>query len=286
MTGRPNADPTSLPAIRTLLVQTRTQNRLERVNGVSFCHRARRLTHANNKRAVLTGNETRPRNCTLWEDLPYSGEVFQFDYNVPVGVRSPYHGESPTEAYDRLVHQVWPILTVLMPPANVSRSYSRKPNIVDARAKMTCIRANNIKEGSRVPPALPKPRPVHFPRSASWYGVRVGVPIVVIVVMLAAALVGCCIWRRKRRNVRAAQNVDKGNSDEDSKPSSLVQKDGSEVYQLADKQSPAQLQATHRIEMEAGRVPRYAKGSDGKPQELDAGVFPSHAKVVTRRTSM
>ena len=210
------------------------------------------------------------------------GGSLQVEYNVPAGNKIEFNGTSPVQAYDDLVNQVWPILTVVMPPANVSRGFSNH-YITEAYAQMTCIRAKNIKQGSRVPPPLPKPGPVHGPRSATWYGVRIGVPVAIVVV----ALLGYCTWRMRRHNKawRAAHSGTKSPSNEDSTPSSSVQKDGSEVYQLADQQSPAQLQASHKVEMDAGRVPRYALGSDGRPQEMDAGSVVANATVGPRRMS-
>ena len=124
---------------------------------------------------VLTSNETKPTNCTLERDWPYRRVLLENYYNSPPGSMFPYNGTSPVAAYDKLVQQVWPILTVVLPPANNTHQSA----IGSAFAKMTCIRAKNIKQGSRVPSALPKAHAVGFPRSSSWYGVRVGVPVAV-----------------------------------------------------------------------------------------------------------
>ena len=239
------------------------------------------IAQASTKRAVLTSNETRPLNCTFFDDQFYvDGGVTQDEYNVPVGTRSPNNGTSSADAYDTLVNQVWPILTVVMPPANVSRGFSNH-YITEAYAQMTCIRAKDIKQGSRIPPPLPELGPVHFPRSASWYGVRTGVPTAIVIL----ALIAYCIWRARRKNAawRRAQAVTKSPSDENSTPSSTVQKDGAEVYQLASQQRPVQLQASRKVEMDAGRVLRYAKGGNGSPQEMDAENLSASAKVGTRR---
>ena len=201
----------------------------------------------------------------------------------------PYNETSPANAYDYLVSQVWPILTVVMPPTNVSRTYSRKGQISGSWAKMTCIRANNIKQGSRVPPPLPKAKPVHFPRSKSWYGVRVGVPVAIVGAVLIAALAWFCIRRTKRKNAQfqATQEHPKSTSDEDIKEPLSAQMGGSEVYQLAGKEKPVQLQATHKVEMDAGPAPRRPKGDDGKPQEMmgDVPVMSGQGGRKIRRSS-
>ena len=49
------------------------------------------------------------------------------------------------------------------------------------------------------------------------------------------------------------------------------------MYQLATQQRPVQLQASHKIEIDAGNVPRYAKRTDGRPLEMDAGNVPVDA---------
>ena len=146
--------------------------------------------------------------------------------------------------------------------------------ITSATAKMTCIRANNIKQGSRVPPPLPEAKPVHFPRPKSWYGVRVGVPVAIVGLVLVAVLVWFCVRRTKRKNAQfqADSREPKDQPDEDIKEPLSAQMDGSEVYQLAGKEKPVQLQANHKVEMDAGPAPRRPKGDDGKPQEVMGDV--------------
>ena len=162
--------------------------------------------------------------------------------------------------------------------------------ITSATAKMTCIRANNIKQGSRVSPPLPEAKPVHFPRSKSYYGVRVGVPVAIVGLVLIAVLVWFCVRRTKRKNAQfqAMQERPKTDSDGDIKEPLSAQMDGSEVYQLAGKEQPVQLQARHKVEMDAGPAPRRPKGDDGKPQEVmgDVPVMSSQGgRKYLRRSS-
>ena len=182
------------------------------------------------------------------------------DWNSPAGNRFPFNGTSPADAYDTLVHQVWPILTVYFPPANTSTLGS----VSGADADMTCIRASNIKEGSRVPPPLPKAQAVRFPRPSSWYGLRVGLPIGLVLLAAIALVVPLYIRRRKKTRLAASAP----STSDEKEDAGLVQKDGRERYQLAGKEQPIQLPAEHKVEMSAGYIPRRAIESTDEPQEL------------------
>jgi hypothetical protein len=209
----------------------------------------------------LTDNETKPINCSFWNNRPYAGGAVTDGWNSPPGVNLQYNGTSPREAYFRLAQQVWPILTVAFMPANVSR----QSGIGEPIAQMTCLRAYD-REGSLGIPYLPAGHPITI-RDSTWWGVRVGIPVAIVGAILVAVL-AWFFWRRKRRSTHLKKESERGFAT----MSDGKQIDGSEVYQLSDKQAPTQLPANHKVEMSAGPVPRLAKGSDGNPQEMLANV--------------
>ena len=101
-------------------------------------------------------------------------------------------------------------------------------------------------------------------------------PVVIVGVLLVGGLVWWCVRRTKRANRKmAAKELRKeGGSEEVLSP----QKDGAEVYQLAGKQGPVEAGDTHKVEMSAGEMPRWAKGSDGRVQEM-LGSVPRYEKA-------
>lgn len=209
----------------------------------------------------MTGNETKPNNCSLYRVRPNT--ILQSGWNTPPGVRydDSIGKTGPAEVYDALVSQVWPILTVVMPPAN----NSRQSGIGEAYATMTCISArSNIKQGSRTPPPLPKAKPVNI---GTNYGVKVGVPVAIVGALIIAAIIGWWFWRKRRASRNAQKEAEKS-----SDYGSSLQKDGSEVYQMGTGVDRVQLPADHKVEMSAGQVARPAIGTDGKPLEMMGSV--------------
>ncbi|ETN46473.1 uncharacterized protein HMPREF1541_00658 [Cyphellophora europaea CBS 101466] len=211
---------------------------------------------------TLTSNETTTSddglNCSA--ALPNSAKYGQQSYSFPrdTGLVGSTYGvfDLPfPDAYDELVHQVWPILTVVFPQANNSRE-----RLVDlAYGTMTCLRARDVREGSRVPVQLEDGDEVSFPGagmgSGQIAGVAVGVSVAVLLVLGGAAW---WYFRRRRRNAReAGSGRRKALQDEDARPVMLSEVDaspgGAGRLELAGKQKPSELdgQTTECFEMPA-----------------------------------
>ena len=175
---------------------------------------------------MLTDNETKPTNCSLWQPRLEPPVALTNHWNTPAGVAYA-DDASPGEAYDNLVNGVWPVLTVRFPPANNSRQTS----IHGARSKMSCLRATDISEGSRVPPPLPDPDPVNWPgqlSKAETAGVVVGV---VAGVALLAGLGWYC-WRRRRTRQRKVDGVPVPSKQNTENSPPLSEKTGGDVLEI------------------------------------------------------
>lgn len=152
-------------------------------------------------------------------------------------------------------------MTVRMPPAN----NSRRGAWIDASAVMTCLRASTIEADSRTPIPLPAPTPVHVPGKFTKSAIA-GIAVASIV---GAALIVSGAWYHWRiHKRRTGANRSKIGQEIGSDVTKLAQKDGTEVYQLADGLKPtSQLDGMPRAEI--GEDPRQElHGRPVPPQEL------------------
>lgn len=192
------------------------------------------------------------------------------DFTLPFGL---YYGFNSTNgsaaaSYDELVDQVWPILTVILPPANVSR----EAEIGYSQGTMTCLRAGrNVKAGSRVPVALPAAQPVHFPSHLSK-GAIAG--IVVGSVVGAVILMGAIWWGWTRHRKRSVLSDEK---DAHVVEVSSPQENGNSVPQLDSKGASAQLEGVSRAELRGVDGGLELPGGTAPPQELEGHDFASPA---------
>jgi hypothetical protein len=178
-------------------------------------------------------------------------------------------GDTVTDnaVYDNLTRTIFPVLSVFMPPANNSRA---GPIMAGAWAQMTCLRASHFSKGSRVPPALPSPTPVHIPRPLSK-GAKAGIAIVVVV---GVALIAAAIWffvvRTMRWKAAAVKDTDAdaGKSD-DIHEGAAQQLVGKEKYEIAGDQSHGHELGQEPSRSEASGTPVTKANSAGVPEELD-----------------
>ncbi|KAJ9606929.1 hypothetical protein H2200_008940 [Cladophialophora chaetospira] len=215
---------------------------------------------------TLTDNVTKPVNCSFTDGVFGPHDVVEADYNSPPGFSFPYNGTSPAQAYDELVYTVWPVMTVVMPPANNTR-YS---SIANAYATLTCLRAKSISYNYRTPPDLPKPKAVHFPGPFSK-GAIAGIAVGAVMGVAVVAAAAFWFWRRRKSRIAGDQKVAVGA--DLSKPPRLI--DGKELYQLETKLAVAELDTCRRAEI--GEDPsRELSGEPAKepiaPQELPGSI--------------
>lgn len=106
--------------------------------------------------------------------------------------------------YDKAVTNVYPIFTVLFPPANDS---NRAGGVVStAEAFLTCARPVNITAGSRIAAALPSATPLPKVSKPLSGGAKAGIAVGVIVgVALIAGIVAWLLVSRRRKRSAAAE---------------------------------------------------------------------------------
>lgn len=225
---------------------------------------------------VLTSNETLPTNCTFESAWDTPHVLTQTSYNAPPGFRYPHNATngSAVASYDELVQQVWPILTVTFPPANISRQSSQ-----GWAATMTCIKAGDVKADSRGPPALPAAKAVHFPGELSR-GAIAGIVVGTVLGAVVLAGVGWWIWKKYWKRSKVS-----GDQDEDVKNLSAMsgettnQLDSKEAtVQLDSKEKPVQLDGVQRSEM--GNVDMRPELSGSVPPQELQGSMPSQGQMT------
>jgi hypothetical protein len=103
--------------------------------------------------------------------------------------------------YDEAVTNVYPILTVLFPPANDSISREGFLSVGTAEAFLSCPRPVNISAGSRTPSPLPSPSALRKVTHSLKPGAKAGIAVGVIagILLLGGTLV---FWLRRRRQTR------------------------------------------------------------------------------------
>jgi hypothetical protein len=104
--------------------------------------------------------------------------------------------------YDEAVTNVYPVFTVLFPPANDS---DRTDSVQIAEAFLSCLRPVNVTAGSRKPPPLPLPtalRKITKPLSA---GAKAGIAVGVIIGALLIGGAFIFVLRRKRQKSKALE---------------------------------------------------------------------------------
>ncbi|KAK4495570.1 hypothetical protein PRZ48_012838 [Zasmidium cellare] len=156
------------------------------------------------------------------------------------------------EAYDNVTRAVIPVITVFFSVANVQR----ESFYTLARSNMTCLRAREFSEGSRVSPGLPAGTPYKMSEGLSG-GAIAG--IVVGVVVGVAVLAGLGIWlflsRRKRRRLARDQGGVVGLGEK------VPELDGTAFNELHDEDK--------KHEMDNGQLPELPDGQ-GEPAELES----------------
>lgn len=221
---------------------------------------------------TLTSNETTTTNTTGGNSincsaaLPDSAKYGEQSYSFPrdTGLVGSTYGvfDLPfPEAYDELVNQVWPILTVVFPQANNSREQTTGL----AYGTMTCLRAREVREGSRVPVQLEDGNEVSFPGDGLGRGQIAGVAVGVSVAVLLV-LGGAGWWylraRRRRRSTKGGMGNEsagtgrKAGQDEDERQIILSEADaspgGASRCQIDGKEKPAEVDGQgQRFEMPA-----------------------------------
>jgi hypothetical protein len=176
-------------------------------------------------------------------------------------------GDSMTDKaiYNNATRSVIPIISVFMPAAN----NSRESVMLNAWAEMTCLRVSKFSKGSRVPPELPSPTPVHisFPLSK---GAKAGIAVGVIVgVLLIAVALSFVIMRTRRRRASAggSRGLDTDTGKEDNKRG-VAQLLGDEKYEVVGDNKYIQELGPSLTRSEAGGT-LVTKTNTGAPQELE-----------------
>ena len=155
---------------------------------------------------------------------------------------------------------VYPIFTVLFPPANDS---NRGGGVVQStKAFLTCARPVNITAGSRVAAALPAPtalRKVSKPLSA---GAIAGIVIAVVlgVLLIGGALAWVLITRRNKLKAERAAAAAKEE-----------ERQRTEKEELEKEKKAPLLASTERHEIESGGVNGRAEMPNGLRSEMDGG---------------
>jgi len=109
------------------------------------------------------------------------------------------------EIYDEAVTNVYPVFTVLFPPANDS---NRGGGIVDgAEAFLTCARPVNITAGSRVAAALPSPTPLRTIYKPLKAGAKAGIAVGIVVVVFLITGISAWVLVSRRRKQRAEKDL-------------------------------------------------------------------------------
>ena len=107
---------------------------------------------------------------------------------------------------------VYPIITVLFPPANTSKLGYSPANVhaTTAKAFMTCARPTNVTVGSKIPTVLAAPTPLKkLPLSkGAKEGIAVGV---ILCVALVGILIGLFLWQRRKKRAARAKAVEEEN---------------------------------------------------------------------------
>ena len=245
---------------------------------------------------VLTDNVTKPTKCGFKDGGfgPSTGVVD--DQNAPPGFIFKLNGTSPAGAYDELVHTVWPVMTVIMPPANNSRVSS----IPSAYAQMSCIRAKTIRSGSRKPTPLPAPTAVNFPNSLSK-GAIAGIVVGAIIAMAIAVAAAFWFWRRRKPappkvddDVNLVKNPQEPGEAPCYPPAEVpsrswypVEMDTKRdsIYQLDTKSTPIPEQLDDRSRSDLGKDPRHALYGDRVPPQELPGSTPIHQQPATAGAS-
>lgn len=103
-----------------------------------------------------------------------------------------------TEVYDNSTQNMFPILTVIFPPAVDNPKIKSEV----AGGFMNCVRANVSRAGSRVAPPLPAPTALRHITKPLSNGAIAGISVAAALVGLL--LLGLLVWWfwRKRRNGR------------------------------------------------------------------------------------
>lgn len=181
------------------------------------------------------------------------------------------------EIYDEAVTLVYPIFTVLFPPANDS---NRGGGVVSAaEAFLTCARPVNITAGSRVAAALPSPTPLRTISKPLSAGAKAGIAVGAVVVVLL--IVGISAWvlisrRRKQRverDLAAAkeeerQRVEKEDAEKEKKAPLLASEERHEAMgDLVNER--AEMPTELRLEMDGGQS--FAELDGSTVGELDGG---------------
>jgi hypothetical protein len=141
--------------------------------------------------------------------------------------------------------------------------------MLNAWAEMTCLRVSKFSKGSRVPPELPSPTPVHisFPLSKdSKAGIAVGVIAGVLLIAVALSFV---IMRTRRRKASAggSRGSDADTGQEDNKHG-VAQLSGDEKYEIVGDNKYIQELGPSLMRPEAEGTP-VTKTNAGAPQELE-----------------
>ena len=74
-----------------------------------------------------------------------------FGTSSPVGRGASFNQTQ----YDELIYRVVPVLTTIVPDeSETSGTGPQSPSSTEPQALLVCLRAKDVKDGSRVPPAL------------------------------------------------------------------------------------------------------------------------------------
>lgn len=154
-------------------------------------------------------------------------------------------------AYDNATRGIIPVITVFFPVANAERkSYANVAN-----STMTCLRARDYSEGSRVSPQIPAGTS-YKPSSGELSGGAIA-GIVVGVFLGVALLAGLGVWLflRKRKQTRGKEE------EEHMEVEKVPELDGNHFKELHDEDM--------KPEMDNGQLPELGDGQ-GRPVELDS----------------
>lgn len=173
-------------------------------------------------------------------------------------------------AYDAYTREVTPVMAVWFSVANVERMSSTSW----ADSTMTCVRAKDFSEGSRVSPALPMGTPYDYRKGLSS-GAIAGIVVGVVGLVAVIAGIGFWLWRRRakmRSQARDNAKVVKA------KEIGLSEFGGDDFHELKSEDRKLEKDSSPINEMDGGdRAAELQAGSrfvelteETKPAELSA----------------
>ncbi len=155
------------------------------------------------------------------------------------------------DAYDIMTRTIMPILSVYFTVAN----YDRTSATSWANSTMSCVRAKNFSEGSRVSPVLPKGTPYHYGGSSLSGGSIASIVVGVLVFVAIMAFFAFWLWRRRRRQARLRRKVP-------------VEADGYETKEMGGEARYELKSDDRKLEKDSGPISELG-GGRGKTAELE-----------------